>query len=123
MGRDPIRRGSALRPKTCLARGSRPPTNHMRATILLLHGGENPLLIFQDLVERRLILPDRTLVGQDGLLIFHDGGLVAENRLLVLYDGGLVARIGGLIRHPLIFGHGRLSKKRRGFCRQPVYTK
>jgi hypothetical protein len=33
---------------------------------------------FRILVERRLILLDRTLVGRDDLLIFHDGGLLAE---------------------------------------------
>ena len=35
-----------------MARESRPPTNRFCSAILLLHGGENLFLIFQDLLER-----------------------------------------------------------------------
>jgi len=53
------------------------------ADLLSGDGREYQFLIFEDFAEGRLVLLDRALVGEDGLLILHDCDLVGKDRFLV----------------------------------------
>jgi hypothetical protein len=50
---------------------------------LFLYYGKNEFLVFENRVERRLVILDRVLIFEDRFLICDNGCLIFQDRLLV----------------------------------------